>query len=576
MTIRILDISVASKIAAGEVVERPVSVVKELLENSLDAGASQIVVEIEGGGTELIRVTDNGHGIPILDMEVAFERHATSKIERDADLERIATMGFRGEALPSIAAVSDVTLTSRVRGSDVGATIHLRGGEIVRKGAAGGAEGTSIAVEDMFFNVPARKKFLRSHAAEGGRIHTLVTQLALAYPEVRFQLRANGRERFVSPGNGSFRDAMGRVYDEEVMESLLDMAASDDEGRRIWGCISAPSYSRANRSAINFYINRRWVQSRLLSQAVEQAYLGMLMVERRPLVALHLALPLEQVDVNVHPAKREVRFHQEGPIFSLVQRAARELLVARSPVPVVQPDPVHQGPVTLHIGSQPRSPVATVSRQERGVDGRATDEEPSTGLPLLAQALPGLRVLGQAGGTYIIAEGPAGIYLIDQHAAHERVLFEQVRHQSRERQPAMQGLLTPLSVEMLPTQMQTMETWRETLESHGFQGEPFGERTFLLRGVPGELRGNTDSEAVLIEALELLGQAQDPSLAGDSLAASIACHGAVRAGDSLTHEEMSGLLRQLEASDSPHTCPHGRPTMLQLSTSNLEREFGRR
>ena len=576
MTIRILDISVASKIAAGEVVERPVSVVKELVENSLDAGASQIVVEIEGGGTELIRITDDGHGIPILEMEVAFERYATSKIVQDTDLERIATMGFRGEALPSIAAVSNATLTSRVRGSDVGATIQLRGGEIVRKGAAGGPAGTSITVKELFFNVPARKKFLRSQAAEGGRIYTLVTQLALAYPEVRFQLRANGRERFVSPGNGSFRDAMARVYDTEVMESLLDVASSDGDGRRTWGCISAPSYSRANRSAINFYVNRRWVQSRLLSQAVEQAYLGMLMAGRHPLVALHLELPLEQVDVNVHPAKREVRFHQEGPIFSLVQRAARELLVARSPVPVVQPDPALQGPVALHIGSQPGSPVATISRQERGADGRATDDEPSAELPLLAQALPALRVLGQAGGTYIIAEGPVGIYLIDQHAAHERVLFERVRQQSRERQPAVQGLLAPLSVELLPAQMQTMETWRETLESHGFLGELFGERTFLLRGVPGELRSNTESEAVLIEALELLGQAQDPSQAGDSLTASIACHGAVRAGDSLTHEEMGGLLRQLEASESPHTCPHGRPTMLQLSTSNLEREFGRR
>ena len=576
MAIRILDISVASKIAAGEVVERPASVVKELVENSLDAGASRITVEIEGGGTELIRVTDDGQGIPILDMEVAFERHATSKIEQVGDLESIATMGFRGEALPSIAAVSHVTLTSRVRGSDLGATIQLRGSEMVRKGAAGGPEGTSVTVRELFFNVPARKKFLRSQAAEGGRIHALVTQLALAYPEVRFQLQANGRERFVSPGNGSFRDALAKVYDAEMMESLLDVASSDGEGRSAWGCISAPSYSRANRGAINFYVNRRWVQSRLLSQAVEQAYLGMLMEGRHPLVSIHLELPLDQVDVNVHPAKREVRFHQEGQIFSLVQRAARETLVARSPVPVVQPDSALRGPAALHIGPQTSSRVAAITRQERGADGRAEGEESSAELPLLSQALPTLRVLGQANGTYIIAEGPAGIYLIDQHAAHERVLFERVCQQSRERRPAVQGLLEPLSVELLPAQMQTMEVWRELLEAHGFQGDAFGERTFLLRGIPGELGGKTGSEAVLNEALELLGQVRDPGQAGDSLAASIACHGAVRAGDPLTQEEMKSLLRQLEALENPHTCPHGRPTMLQISTNNLEREFGRR
>ena len=574
-TIRILDTLVAAKIAAGEVVERPASVVKELVENSLDAGARHITVEVQGGGTELIRVTDDGDGIPILELEVAFERHATSKITDDGDLERIATLGFRGEALPSIAAVSRTTLTSRARGSEQGAFIRLQSGVIERKGAAGCPEGSSVTVQDLFYNVPARRKFLRSQAAEGGRIHTLVTQLALAYPEVRFQLLANGKERFASSGNGSFRDVLARTYDASVVESLLDVASSDSEGRRAWGCVSAPSQSRANRSAINFYVNRRWVQSRMLSQAVEEAYLGLLMEGRHPLAALHLELPPEEVDANVHPAKREVRFHYEGALFSLVQRGVREVLVAQSPVPLVQPDSARRGrPRDFRIESRPLWPIPAVQQQAEQEDIRQGEENASTP-PLMTEALPALRVLGQARGMYIVAEGPEGVYLIDQHAAHERVLFERVRSQSQERQVEMQGLLEPQAVELLPAQMQALEAWRELLEAHGFQGEPFGERAFLLRGVPGGLR-SVGPEGMFTEALNLLSQARDPAQAGDALAASIACHSAVRAGDVLSQQEMGALVRQLEAAESPHTCPHGRPTMLHLSASNLEREFGRR
>ena len=574
MTIRILDTSVAAKIAAGEVVERPASVVKELVENSLDAGGQHITVEIQGGGTELIRVTDDGQGIPILELEVAFERHATSKITHDGDLAHIATLGFRGEALPSIAAVSRTTLTSRARDSQQGAFLRLQGGVIERKGAAGSPEGTSVVVQNLFYNVPARRKFLGSQAAEGSRVHTLVTQLALAYPEVRFHLLANGRERFASPGNGSFRDVLARVYDASVVESLLDVASSDSEGRRAWGCVSAPSQSRANRSAINFYVNRRWVQSRMLSQAVEEAYLGLLMEGRHPVVALHLELPPEEVDANVHPAKREVRFHYEGALFSLVQRGVREVLVAQSPVPLVQPDSARSGPSAFRIESRPLWPIPEVQQQAEQGDIRQGEENVSTP-PLMAEALPALRVLGQASGTYIVAEGPEGVYLIDQHAAHERVLFARVRSQSQEHQADMQGLLEPQAVELLPVQMQALEAWRQLLEAHGFQGEPFGERAFLLRGVPGGLR-SAGPEGMLTEALDLLSQTRDPAQAGDALAASIACHSAVRAGDALSQQEMGALVRQLEATESPHTCPHGRPTMLHLSSSNLEREFGRR
>ena len=574
MPIRILDARVADKIAAGEVVERPASVVKELVENSLDAGATHITVEVQGGGIDLIRVTDDGEGIPVLGLELALERHATSKIAQETDLEHIDTMGFRGEALPSIAAVSRMVLTSRARGTDQGAYVRVRGGVMERKGAVGCPEGASVTVHDLFANVPARRKFLRSVAAEAGRIHTVVTQLALAYPQVRIQLVTNDKESFASSGNGSLRDTLARVYDPRTVDGMLEIGGSDNEGRRTWGYISPPSLHRANRSAINFYLNQRWVQSRLLLQAVEEGYRGLLMEGRHPVVALHLELPAAEVDVNVHPAKREVRFHHEGSVFSLVQRAVRETLVAHSPVPLVTTPPAmampfRNDPAAMWARPEEPLPWDTLIPQKE----QAPEEEPARGT--MPDTLPALRVLGQAASTYIIAEGPGGVYLIDQHAAHERVMYERVTRQARERQPEVQGLLEPQAVELMPAQLQTLEEWSDTLGSYGVRGEPFGESTYLLRGVPAGLRG-AGPERLLGEVLDLLAQARDPTQVADSVAASIACHTAVRAGDTLTQQEMTALVRQLEAAESPHTCPHGRPTLLHLSSTSLEKEFGRR
>ena len=585
MSIRVLDPRVADKIAAGEVVERPASVVKELMENTIDAGATRVTVEIHGGGVDLIRVTDDGEGIPVLDREGALERHATSKVSQESDLESILTLGFRGEALPSIAAVSRLVLTSRARGTEQGGYVRVNGGVLERKGAVGSPEGTSVEVRDLFANVPVRRKFLRSEAAESTRIHGVVTQLAMAYPEIRFRLLVGDRERFASPGNGSLRDVIGRLYDRDTVGGMLEVSGEDDGGRRAWGFASSPSVHRANRSAINFYVNRRWVQSRLLLQAVDEAYRGLLMQGRHPIVALHVELPPEELDVNVHPAKREVRFHGEGAIFSLVQRAARQALVARSPVPLVIPAtyrgevaPVQTGTGAdwNRRGEQGEAPLPwrmlIPDRTRQDGEGQPLEEKP---LPLMAEALPALRVLGQAGGMYIVAEGPEGVYLIDQHAAHERVLYEQVGRHAEERTPAVQGLLEPLAVEMQPSQIQAVGAWKDTLAHYGFRGEPFGDNVYLLRGVPGGLK-DMDPERLLGEVLDLLSNAQDPARAADVVAASIACHSAVRAGDLLNHEEMASLVRQLEAAESPHTCPHGRPTMVHMSAASLEREFGRR
>ena len=603
MSIRVLDPNVASKIAAGEVVERPASVVKELVENSIDAGATHVTIEVQDGGMKLVRVTDDGEGIPILDLEVAVDRHATSKIFDESDLESIATMGFRGEALPSIASVSRLVLTSRARGEDQGAYVRVNGGVMERKGAAGTAEGTVVAVHDLFFNVPARRKFLRSESAEAGRIHNVVTQLALAHPHVRFRLVSirlenirpenirpenirsenKERERYASPGNGSLLDVLATVYSREVTDQLLEISGSDTDGRRAWGYVSTPSIHRANRAAVNFFVNRRWVQSRLLLQAVEEAYRGLLMEGRHPVATLHLELPLTEVDVNVHPAKREVRFHHEGSVFSLVQRAVREALVAHSPVPLVTPQPTggmstvaqYRGDTTprwTEGGELPLWPIQTRDDQEREEqEGPVSADGPAT----VMGTLPALRVLGQAGNRYIIAEGPQGVYLLDQHAAHERVRYEQVMRQVKSRQPEVQGLLEPKTVDLLPGQLQALGKWKDMLAEYGFQGEPFGDSAYLLRGVPAGLR-DTGPEKLLGEVLDILDQARDPAQAGDSVTASIACHSSVRAGDAMTHQEMVTLVRQLEKADAPHTCPHGRPTMLHLSAGNLEREFGRR
>ncbi|MBI4200068.1 MAG: DNA mismatch repair endonuclease MutL [Chloroflexi bacterium] len=573
MPIRILDPAVAAQIAAGEVVERPASAVKELVENSLDAGATRVTVEVQGGGLDVIRVADDGEGIPALDMALAFERHATSKIVQASDLHGIATLGFRGEALPSIAAVARVSLTSRVRDAQQGAAIRLRWGVVEAQGPAGCPSGTVVTVEGLFENVPARRKFLRSATAETSRVRHLVEQFALAFPHVRFQLLQDGRESFRTQGDGSLLTALAQVYGAEVVEHLLEVRGDQQEGGRTWGYVSAPQYHRANRGAINFYLNRRWVQSRLLLQAVDESYRGFLMEGRHPLAALHLEVPPEEVDINVHPTKREVRFRHEGPVFTLVLRAVRETLVARSPVPVVTPEVASFSalPQQVPAGFPPAGDAAPPGLRT----DRREQKEGSGGSLIPRAQVQGLRVLGQASGTYIVAEGPGGVYLIDQHAAHERVLFEEVGARASQRHPDAQGLLAPVTVELEPSQVETLDTWKELLAQYGFEGEPFGGRTYLLRSVPAS-RKDTSPQALLTVALDMLSRARGPSEAGDSLAASIACHRAVRAGDPLTQDEMAALVRRLEQAAAPHSCPHGRPTAVHLSDSRLEREFGRR
>ena len=573
MPIRVLAPDLAAKIAAGEVVERPASVVKELAENSIDAGASQITVEIKAGGVEQIRVIDDGHGIPAEEVAIAFQRHATSKLDSQEQLDAIATLGFRGEALPSIAAVSRTVMTSRQPLNPGGFRMELLWGEPVSSGVQGCPAGTAVEVMDLFGNLPARRKFLRSSSAETSRIQELVSRYALVFPGVRFQLVVDGRISFTSPGNGVPREALLAVYGPQAASAMLEVHGEDPEsGYQVDGFAGAPSLTRANRTYMTFFVNRRWVQSRMLSFAVEEAYLGLLQVKRYPLAALNISIPYEDVDVNAHPSKREVRFINESRVFSTVQRAVRAVLVADSPVPSLSPPPGPDQPAAGSPSFFPRSAFGG-PRNGGGLPGLAGDGPigPASAL----QTAPPLKVVGQLKLTYIVAEGPEGMFLVDQHAAHERVLFDRICQKMPERETQSQPLLEPAAVELTPAQGETLRTNQESLGSYGFQFEPFGDGTYLLRAIPA-IFGQGDPAKALLDVLDMTAFEGLVRRKEDVTAASIACHGAIRAGKSLTEPEMAALLEQLEATPNPHTCPHGRPTMVHFSSNHMEREFGRR
>ena len=588
MPIKVLPPELSSKIAAGEVVERPASVVKELVENSLDAGSSQITVEIQGGGIQQIRITDDGNGIPADQVELAFQRHATSKLDSQDQLDAVGTLGFRGEALPSIAAVSHLTLTSRPAKAAAGRTLQLKWGAFTHSGAQGSAAGTSVTVSDLFGNLPARRKFLRTTSTEASRVQELVSRYALAYPQTRFQLTVDGKQQLLTPGSGIPKEALAGVYGVTVAEQMLEVHGEDDEsGYRVDGFVSPPSLNRANRTHMTFFVNRRWIQNRVLSFALEEAYHGLLPERRYPLAALNLDIPFNQVDVNSHPSKREVRFHQEGKAFSTLQRAVRAVLVADSPVPQMRPPSPSRGFAAAPAPSFfPQ--ISFGGQRGGGQPGGIPGGVPQTG-PYPSQPDPvnldmprplsaALKVVGQLKLTYIVAEGSEGMFLVDQHAAHERVLFDRLRQGGQRKETQSQPLLDPVSVELSPAQIDVLKGHGDFLANYGFDLEYFGDNSYLLRSVPAILtaRDQVDPAKSLVDVLDMVAFEGLLRQQEDVLAASIACHAAIRAGKSLTEGEMSGLLEQLEAADNPHTCPHGRPTMIHFSSYHMEREFGRR
>ncbi|MCE2469419.1 MAG: DNA mismatch repair endonuclease MutL [Dehalococcoidia bacterium] len=574
MSIRILEPAVASAIAAGEVIERPAAVVKELVENSIDAGASRVAIEIEQGGLKRIRVADDGVGIAPGDLETAFQRHATSKLRTLDDLDALRTLGFRGEALPSIAAAARVRLVSRQADGE-GAAIELEAGSVLSKGPAGAPPGVTVSVEALFSALPARLKFLRSTGAETGRVRHAVENLALAYPNVAVIFSADGKTLLRTPGGGAPRDAFAAVHGAELAEAMLDLAPSPAAPFRVTGLISPPAHSRPNRAAIRLFVNGRWVQSRALSVAVEEAYAGLLMQGRYPIAVVMIEAPPHEVDANVHPNKREVRFAREGDAFSSVQRSVRESLLAA--VPVVDARPFERpaapdgalpaaNPFSFTVAASPTPPPLPF-----GLGDGAAAPQPA---PAAADAaMPRLRVLGQVSNTYIVAEGPDGMYLVDQHAAHESVLYYRLLRQWEEDEPDVQLLLEPQALEATPEQQERLTARLDNLRRYGFGIEEFGG-AWLVRSVPA--MGRSVDAGVLIA--DLLAESDASPTGGEAhraMASSIACHSAIRAGQALDQQEMTALVQALEASPGPPHCPHGRPTAIRLTTGMLEREFGR-
>ena len=585
MNIHVLPDEIASQIAAGEVVERPASVVKELMENAIDAGAHQIHIHITQAGQRLIEMSDDGVGISPQELELAVARHATSKLNEAEDLFHIRTLGFRGEALASIASVSHFTLTSRTSENAQGGRITIDGGKIVSVEQVGIPAGTVIQVEDLFYNTPARLKFLKREQTERQQIDALVTRYALAYPERSFQLIQDSKTVLHTSGNGDRREVLSQLYGVELGKQLLEVDFFD-EGVKITGFISPISQTRSNRKEITFFVNGRWVQDNTLATALLRAYQTFLMVGRYPIALLFLELEPEEVDVNVHPAKAEVRFRDPDRMFSSLQRAVRRALLAFSPVPQLSVntwrlDPAAQKPLdwnhsSFAVQGDAKESDINVSEPETTTAGTANlDSEPVQNPVLPTGAIPLLRWVGQIGATYLVAEGPDGLYLIDQHAAHERVLFEKFMQQKADM--ASQDLLEPLVFQLPPAAERLMLEALPVLQKIGFHVEEFGNHAFRIRGIP-EIFSGRDPVAAVRVVVEDFEEDETP-LAGElesRLAARICKRMAVKGGQVLSTEEQKKLIQDLESCVSPRTCPHGRPTMIHLSVDLLERQFGRR
>ncbi|WIG57906.1 MAG: DNA mismatch repair protein MutL [Ktedonobacterales bacterium] len=638
MPIRQLPSDVAAKIAAGEVVERPASVVKELLENALDAGARYIRVELTNGGLTLLRVSDDGRGIPADELPLAFLRHATSKISALGDLERIATLGFRGEALASIGAVASVTLLSRPRDANMGAQLTINEGAEGQVTPAGAPAGTSVTVRDLFASVPARLKFLKTRATETGHALHLVEQYALAYPEVRFTALSEGRQVFTTPGDGRLLSVLVAVYGLSVAEQMLALPETEsppggfqpDDPPRVSGYVSRPTCYKSTRQYLSFFVNRRWVQSRTLGYAAEEAYHSLLLTGRHPIAVINVELDPSLLDVNIHPAKTEIKFLRERQVYAAVQRAVRATILANTETPEVSPNaftvpawatattfplmpspssdtPDEDAAVLGQMDSDDRSsswpkpgqallwpagaPTGPVTNPTTHADAPSPSPMPlpsGFALPGAAgadamvggQKLPVLRVLGQVSQSYIITEGPDGMYLVDQHAAHERILLERMIAAWRSREVAAQLLLTPLPLELSPAEREALEDHLDRLRGIGFEIEPFGGDALLVRALPAPLAAKARAQDLRALLLELAGADAEAASHGETweehALANVACKAAIKAGQTLSPDEQRELIRQLEHADAYQSCCHGRPTIVHMSFSSLERQFDRR
>jgi len=646
--IRILSDQVANQIAAGEVVDRPASVVKELLENALDAGATRIRVEVEAGGRKLIRISDNGYGMMRDDALLAFERHATSKIRSSDDLLSIATLGFRGEALPSIASIARVEMETRAEDEPSGTRIEIVGGKVMRVEDAGVPSGTTFTIRDLFFNTPARRKFLKSETTELSHVTALVTHYALAHPDKHFELHSATHTLLIAPPVRKPEERIFQIFGSETLDQLLSMAAerafdraglpepppwkrdedyaAPDPGfLRISGFISKPELQKLNRNSIYVFVNRRLIRDRLILHAVSEAYRNVLPPTSFPVILMFMEMPPHEVDVNVHPAKTEVRFRQQSLVHDFVRDSIRNTLISTRPaagflaaltanphatpslLPSVSPMPGE--PESTPQPSMPESepPAGMEQAAEFALtppvpapeevklpfsealliqaNGMAPAAQHACDAPMPVQeeqapslnSLASLKPLGQLRESFILAVNDEGLWIIDQHVAHERVLFEKLLREREVERVQHQRLLMPLLVELLPHQMVLFSRIAEELERNGFEVEPFGPRTIAVKAAPVGLEGK-ELERTLMEVLEHSereSQAQNLETLRTRIAASIACHSAIKVNFPLDPIRMEWLLAELAKTDHPTSCPHGRPIVLRYSWKDIQRAFQR-
>lgn len=652
--IQVLDQLTIDKIAAGEVIERPASIIKELVENSIDAHATAVTVEIKDGGISFIRISDNGCGIPKEEVPLAFLRHSTSKIRSAEDLSSIHSLGFRGEALSSIAAVAQVELVTKPKDALLGTTYRIEGGIEKNLEETCSPDGSTFLVHQIFYNTPARRKFLKTPMTEGSHVHELMIRLAMSHPEISFQFINNGQTKLHTSGNGKLKDVIYHIYGREIANELLEVQA-EIPGMSVCGFIGKPLVSRGNRNFENYYINGRYVKSPMMAKAIEDAYKDFTMQHKYPFTVLHFSIDGNEIDVNVHPTKSELRFSRQQDVYQFIYQALHETLTRRELIPEVTPpapQPSKQEPVTPAISGSsvipekkiPASPKQPETEAEKldyfmekmkqrvssyhqqmsqaevtgssqlfkpqiqtarikeavnygKVDSKKPEpkpeakpepckqEQPETGkqlhlfdTPLLSrESISQHHLIGQLFDTYWLVEFQEQLYIIDQHAAHERVLYEKTMHSMKGREFTSQYLSPPLILNLTPQEQEVLLTHSEVFTSIGFEFEPFGTDAFALRAVPDNLFGIAQKD-LLIEMLDQMADGIQSETAPDLIAekiASMSCKAAVKGNSRLSAAEVDTLIRELLELENPYHCPHGRPTIISMSKRELEKKFKR-
>ena len=601
--IQVLDGETINKIAAGEVVERPSSVVNELVENAIDAGATAITIEIQDGGISFVRITDNGSGMEKEDIAMAFLRHSTSKIRSSEDLQTIHSLGFRGEALSSISAVAQVELLTKTAHAMTGCRYRIDGGVEKSMEDIGCPDGTTFIVRQLFYNTPARRKFLKSNMTEAGYISDLIARLAMSHPEVSFKFINNRQNRLHTSGNGRLKDILYHIYGRDISSNLLPVEAERDN-IQMTGFIGKPIICRGNRSYENYFINGRYIKSPIITQAIEDAYKTFTMVHKFPFAVLHFALDTAELDVNVHPTKMEVRFSNGQELYRFVYETLRNILFGRELIPEVKPSEakIWEAPKTV---SQPASskPIQKSAVQpahsEKPEEKKEKLPEPfeknrlearksslveektqqyelfETGL-LTKEARIRHKLIGQVFETYWIVEYDGKLFIIDQHAAHEKVLYEKLMKRFKESQPMIQMLQPPIVLTLSMTEVDLLNRYMDDFKRMGFEFESFGGKEYALRGVPSDLYGFTGKEMVTELLDDLSGESPRirTDMIGDRIA-TMACKAAVKGNMRISPKEADALIEELLQAENPYTCPHGRPTIISMTKTELEKRFKR-